>query len=923
MNIILFLLLIVNCAISTLLIVSRIRLRKSTHSIQSLNNTIEFQNKELKFYKTILQTLPAGLVIYDKDAIQEYVNDAVAKLFGVSDIEAHLAKKICLYNDPVVSEKYKNALRRGEDVDAVIEYNLQKATTSSFIESHLTHTIYIDTKIRILKNENGDVEKYIFILNDVTKKRMDELQKFMKSILDMIPIPIYIKDVEDNYKYIHWNKESSNLFGDGLFKTTKSIIGEKKSSLIEKIDKHVYETERPYINEEHLVLPDGKEYDTIVHKSVIYDGQRKLILGVRWDVGFKNELHRKSKILSISLKSLKAFAWYCDIENYILRFGDELKLLGCNASEMDSIEKFAKKIHPKDQERFRSIMYSFCTQNSGEFSIEYEINLNNSGCYEWWESRGVIEVVTKGDSSYKYMYGLNINIDKHKKNELDILNSKIELDKINKQNQLVLNNSNTGLIFLNNDYFVQWENVTSFMPNHSMTKNYVKNQFCYKSVKSLDAPCEGCIVTKTYASGHLETKEITDSKIYAELTAIPIFDDNNNRIGTVLKVANITEKKKISIELEKAKNIAETSNTLLRSIIDQLPCILFIKDVEDNYKHVLVNKYFCDVVGLSEELIIGKTDYDIFPTKEEADRCRKDDITAVEKNQIYIFEENTSFNGKLTYWQTTKTTIKTTEGQKLMIAMSLDITNKILAYNELEEAKLKAEQSNKLKSAFLANMSHEIRTPLNAIVGFSELMKETNNPDEQKEYYNIISTNNELLLRLINDILDLSKIEAGMIELKPVSFNVATLFDDLASTFARRITAKRNIEFLCENPHGNRMIEFDKNRFTQVITNFMTNAIKFTDNGVIKMGYEYIDNGLKVFVSDTGIGIAKDKIDKVFERFEKLDDFAQGTGLGMAICKAIIESCNGKIGLESEQGKGSTFWAWIPIKPTTLETEYI
>lgn len=232
---------------------------------------------------------------------------------------------------------------------------------------------------------------------------------------------------------------------------------------------------------------------------------------------------------------------------------------------------------------------------------------------------------------------------------------------------------------------------------------------------------------------------------------------------------------------------------------------------------------------------------------------------------------------------------------------------------ELLVAKEQADQSNKLKSAFLANMSHEIRTPLNAIVGFSELLKEAEDVDEKGEYWNIIRTNNDLLLRLIGDILDLSKIESGMMELKAERFDMALLFADIQAAMEQRIL-NPEVKLVVDSHYAHCLVTLDKNRVSQVVTNFVTNAIKFTRKGYIRMEYEIENEGVKVTVEDTGIGIEQDKLGRVFERFEKLNDFAQGTGLGMSICKAILEAQGGEIGVESEVGKGTTFWAWFPCK---------
>ena len=229
--------------------------------------------------------------------------------------------------------------------------------------------------------------------------------------------------------------------------------------------------------------------------------------------------------------------------------------------------------------------------------------------------------------------------------------------------------------------------------------------------------------------------------------------------------------------------------------------------------------------------------------------------------------------------------------------------------------KEKIEESNRLKSAFLANMSHEIRTPLNAIVGFSNLLAQTNPSEETKEFCEIIETNNELLLQLVNDILDLSKIEAGQMDFIYSEFNVSTLFRSLYQTFQSRV--KDGVTLYCEIPEQDCVIYSEKNRLTQVITNFLTNACKFTFQGSIRMGYKEREDGLYFYVKDTGKGIERKNLPHVFERFAKFDSFIQGTGLGLSICQTILDNLHGKIGVESEEGKGSTFWFTIPCAVST------
>jgi signal transduction histidine kinase len=240
-----------------------------------------------------------------------------------------------------------------------------------------------------------------------------------------------------------------------------------------------------------------------------------------------------------------------------------------------------------------------------------------------------------------------------------------------------------------------------------------------------------------------------------------------------------------------------------------------------------------------------------------------------------------------------------------------NITDLMEAQQRLKEETARAEDSGHLKAAFLANMTHEIRTPLNAIVGFSDILQMVETPAERMEFIRIIRNNCDMLLRLINDILEASSMGQAL-AIEPVECDFAQVFDDICQTLEQRVT-EAGIPFIKDNPYSSFPALLDKGRVQQVLTNFVTNAIKYTKEGHIKVGYRKQDGGIYFYCEDTGAGIPKEKQDAVFERFVKLDDFVQGTGLGLSICKNIVDSCEGHIGVTSEgEGQGSTFWFWIP-----------
>ena len=251
-------------------------------------------------------------------------------------------------------------------------------------------------------------------------------------------------------------------------------------------------------------------------------------------------------------------------------------------------------------------------------------------------------------------------------------------------------------------------------------------------------------------------------------------------------------------------------------------------------------------------------------------------------------------------------------GQIELIGVNYDITELKETEAMLIEAKEKAETADRLKSAFLANMSHEIRTPLNAIVGFSSLMGETGDMEEKRRYMAIIEENNDLLLQLISDILDLSKIEAGTFDFVKKELDVNVLCEDIVSFMKMKATPGVEVLFARHLPECR--IVSDRNRLNQVIANFVNNAIKFTTAGSICVGYDKVDETrLRFYVADTGIGIEPEMQDQIFGRFIKLNTFVHGTGLGLSISKSIIEQLGGTIGVDSEPGKGSCFWFMLPV----------
>ncbi|WP_254882933.1 sensor histidine kinase [Bacteroides cellulosilyticus] len=352
---------------------------------------------------------------------------------------------------------------------------------------------------------------------------------------------------------------------------------------------------------------------------------------------------------------------------------------------------------------------------------------------------------------------------------------------------------------------------------------------------------------------------------------------------------------------------------LLENILDNLPIAAKVKDVDNDMRYTFINKKAEELFEYPAKEAIGRTDFDIMP--EAATMIRKEDEelvrTGIAQSGTRRFFTNKN-EERFTFQN--NNIVSFSDGRKWILYTAWDITDQKILERKLRLAKEEAEESNRIKSAFLANMSHEIRTPLNAIVGFSSILAEDVSEDERIEYLSIISKNNDILLQLINDILDLSKIEAGTLEYVYANIDVNKMLSEIEQA-ARMRQPNANVTICAVTPLPDLFLYTDQRRITQVLNNFISNAMKFTNAGSITFGYEEPKDGyIRFFVTDTGTGIPSEKVADIFNRFVKLDSFKQGTGLGLAISQNIVKELKGEIGVLSELGKGSTFWFTLPYE---------
>lgn len=368
------------------------------------------------------------------------------------------------------------------------------------------------------------------------------------------------------------------------------------------------------------------------------------------------------------------------------------------------------------------------------------------------------------------------------------------------------------------------------------------------------------------------------------------------------------------LEMRQSQHTINFLNILMDTILSNVFVEITVKDIFNGFRYIYFNKAAEEFTGVKAEDILGKTDFELFPDSRRAHEIRTEDYHTIKTGRmVKEMVEYEKPNGEVRIVNIVRLLITNPDpgASPLLLIMLNDITEQ----RQDQLALMKVQEADKMKNAFIANMSHEIRTPLNAIVGFAHLVTETTNASEQREYFSIINKNCDLLLKLINDILDLSKIESGRLNYNVSEVELRAICQEAYVVQSLKMTSDVALLYNSVAMPSVRLW-IDPHRVEQVLLNLLSNAIKFTSKGFISLFYEVEDMFVRVSVMDTGIGISEEKLESVFERFVKLDDFYQGAGLGLPICKMIVEQLGGEIGVRSELGKGSTFWFTLPLVVT-------
>lgn len=363
-------------------------------------------------------------------------------------------------------------------------------------------------------------------------------------------------------------------------------------------------------------------------------------------------------------------------------------------------------------------------------------------------------------------------------------------------------------------------------------------------------------------------------------------------------------------------NRINTLSQLMGTILNKIPVAIFVKNVADDFKHIYFNPAAEAFAGKNLSCILGQTDFELFSDPVRAAEIREEDMIALRTGENVKYATQYVTPGGITKYVNSIRLLLNTHHTPLIISLFWDAADSDNADENVKQA------NEALQSSFLSNMSHEIRTPLNAIIGFSSLLAETDNEEDRRCYIDIINRNNDMLLRLMNDIFDYTQMEAGIANLHLEPVNLKTCCEHVFMYHVGKIP--RGIIMNFDAKHlPDLQVNVDMARLQQALSNLLTNAAKFTKQGSVTLKYEIVGKEVKISVVDTGIGILPEYKRVIFERFVKVDDFGQGTGLGLTISKKIIEMMGGRIGVESELGKGSEFWICLPLLSSSEEPDVL
>lgn len=866
--------------------------------------------------QTILKVSTVGYAIYNLDGVMEYANDAYFNIIGVPDPNAYMTRKHVIFDSPVLPDDFKRDIVKNEMTETVCHLTVTDAVRE-YYGSTLTGPLDLKFQCRRVLSSDGSKLSYVLCITDITE---DERQRRIIAELDndkeMLMRTAGISTWNTNLQ----TGEFENMSGVNIFPDCRTH--DQLMALVHPSDVHLLEIVFDALRSGNLkesrnvvrikkTRSDTKfSYFELSLVAKVEDGTVTKVGDAIRDVTsqalYKQSLEQ-SKIrtqLTMQESDLMQFEFDTETDNHTLYQTEGFP----DIPQSGSIKALVEYVHPEDLQMMVDLVNRM--RSHEDFSQTVYFRLKDSRHQGQWCNLQLFVIPLQRNPQGEVVVYTGLVRDNTRW---------VRLMQQQDENNLMLNtfinmvpclfcmkDVDDGLRYiLVNEQACKWPGISrEDIIGHT-------DDEAFGHLPAFDTVLERAHDIETIENGYLEYDikiNLNDEKRTWHTIKSIIKTQSGHRylISVSLDVSQLhTNIEKLEATIKETEKL----NEMLHTFINSIPCQFFMKSVDNNLAYAMVNDKFCQMTGLKREDIIGFSDAEILDSNFAAKEAEYDRSAIANGNIEYDIQGADSAAGGV--WHTQKTLL-TLDGHSYLLATSLDVTQQAETLKELQRAKVKAEESDKLKSAFLANMSHEIRTPLNAIVGFSELLTTTTDPVKKATFSQYVSSNSELLLGLINDILDVSKFEAGYVNFKYEKFSISKLFQEIYDTYQKKI--KSDVLFVCDIKNDDCVVEFDKNRMTQIINNFITNSNKYTNEGFIKFGYVFENGGVRIFVEDSGIGIPDEKKDRVFSRFEKLDSFAQGTGLGLSICKSIAEAAGGKVGFESEVDRGSKFWAWIPMK---------
>jgi signal transduction histidine kinase/CheY-like chemotaxis protein/PAS domain-containing protein len=630
-------------------------------------------------------------------------------------------------------------------------------------------------------------------------------------------------------------------------------------------------------------------------KLIPFDG---MILCRYRDITKRNNVKRQLEKTNEEMKEIQRIAqigkWTFDVKRQILNSSGFASKEGDTELDSISYEQFLQLIVPEDKEKIKNWLNKNIQHLSKDF-ISYRIILHGYTYYH--NIKCMMRYQNPDGTLILEGFVQDITDIQKRRNDINTLTNVI----YNVKDLIIGINQDGSLIFANQQ-FCDLYHITG---NKDIRSYKVYDLLA--TIKSKDAWIDWCLTM--------------NNKVRVQFIDEHPLADNPNILAFEVKFYKSTEirgdfsywmfAQDISDRLHYESEIKRFGQ-LMDMILDNLPASITVKDINHDFNYLYCNREAINIrySGSNAFKYMGKNDFDLRPIKKAAITHAEDLQVAETGVPFHRIVKHMDKNGNPVYWDKLKIKVSNPQFSPMIVNIEWNITQQELMKQEILAAKKKAEESDRLKTSFLANMSHEIRTPLNAIIGFSKIIANSNDSNERQEYFKIVDQSNERLLKLINEILNMSKIEAGSITLSMQTVNLQNLCQEVYDTYS--FHCPEGVELINDSIDGQTYIYSDKAHIFQVYSSLIDNAFKFAKNGIIRIGFKDKGDKIECYVKDTGPGIPPDELKSIFRRFVKLNSNIEGTGLGLSICHSLIQLMGGKISVLSKVGKGSTFIFTLP-----------